>query len=278
MSELDIIRLIQSIHNESLDFIFQVITMLGESATILMIILSIYWSFNKKVGEYVAYSFLTSALLNNIIKNIIRAPRPINEEGIRSLRIHTATGYSFPSGHSQGAASTYWAFAVSNRRKILKIISVIVILLVGFSRLYLGVHYPKDVIFGIIFGMITAATTHYLFQRFENKQLLYLATLLVFSVGILNPSPDFTKSLGSFMGFIMGRKFEMKYVNYDTDIAVSHRVIRIVGGGMLLLVIKVILGEFLHSQPLEIWISHVVITFIGFGLIPLSFVISHKTA
>ena len=173
MSELDIIRLIQSIHNESLDFIFQVITMLGESATILMIILSIYWSFNKKVGEYVAYSFLTSALLNNIIKNIIRAPRPINEEGIRSLRIHTATGYSFPSGHSQGAASTYWSFAVSNRRKILKIISVIVILLVGFSRLYLGVHYPKDVIFGIIFGMITAATTHYLFQRFENKQLLY---------------------------------------------------------------------------------------------------------
>lgn len=278
MSELDIIRLIQSIHNERLDLIFQVITRLGESTTILMIILSIYWSFHKKVGEYVAYSFLTSALLNNIIKNIIRAPRPINEEGIRSLRVHTATGYSFPSGHSQGAASTYWAFAVSNRRKILKIISVIVILLVGFSRLYLGVHYPKDVIFGIIFGMIIAATTHYLFQRFENKQLLYLATLLVFIVGILNPSPDFTKSLGSFMGFIMGRQFEMKYVNYDTDIAVSHRVIRIVGGGMLLFVIKVILGKFLHSQPLEIWISHVMITFIGFGLIPLSFVISHKTA
>lgn len=278
MSELDIIRLIQSIHNERLDLIFQVITRLGESTTILMIILSIYWSFHKKVGEYVAYSFLTSALLNNIIKNIIRAPRPINEEGIRSLRVHTATGYSFPSGHSQGAASTYWAFAVSNRRKILKIISVIVILLVGFSRLYLGVHYPKDVIFGIIFGMIIAATTHYLFQRFENKQLLYLATLLVFSVGILNPSPDFTKSLGSFMGFIMGRQFEMKYVNYDTDIAVSYRVIRIVGGGMLLFVIKVILGKFLHSQPLEIWISHVMITFIGFGLIPLSFVISHKTA
>lgn len=278
MSGLDIIRAIQSIHNEGLDFIFQGITMLGESVTILLIILSIYWSFNKRVGEYMAYSFLTSALLNNMIKNIVKAPRPINEEGIRSLRVHTATGYSFPSGHSQGGASTYWSFAISNRKKTLKIISIIVILLVGLSRLYLGVHYPRDVIFGIIFGMITAVITHYLFQRFENKQLLYLVTLLVFSVGILNPSADFTKSLGSFIGFVMGRKFEMKYVNYETEISLGRRVIRIVGGGVLLLVIKLILGEFLSTQALEIWISHVIITFIGFGIIPLSFVISHKTA
>ena len=105
--ELNIIRAIQSIANPFLDGLFQFITMFGEEAILIPLIAVIYWSFNKKMAEYIAYASLTSVLVNGAIKDIFKAKRPIGEPGIRSLRVETATGYSFPSGHTQGTAS-FW--------------------------------------------------------------------------------------------------------------------------------------------------------------------------
>ena len=93
--ELDILRFIQSFHTPFLDQLFEMITILGESSLIISIILGIYWCIDKTSGEYVAYSLFSSLMLNNTVKNIVKAKRPIGEEGIRSLRVHTATGYSF---------------------------------------------------------------------------------------------------------------------------------------------------------------------------------------
>ena len=91
--ELEILRHIQSIANPFLDFLFQLITICGEQIIIITVIAIIYWSLDKRFGEYIAYSLLTSVLLNNTIKDIFKMKRPIGEEGIRSLREKTATGY-----------------------------------------------------------------------------------------------------------------------------------------------------------------------------------------
>ena len=99
--ELNIIRAIQSIANPFLDGLFQFITMFGEEAILIPLIAVIYWAFNKRMGEFIAYASLTSVLVNGAIKDIFKAKRPIGEPGIRSLRVETATGYSFPSGHTQ---------------------------------------------------------------------------------------------------------------------------------------------------------------------------------
>ena len=103
--ELEILRSIQSIANPFLDILFQLITMCGEQIVLISIIAVIYWALDKKFGEYIAYSVLTSVLLNNTIKDIFKMKRPIGEKGIRTLREQTATGYSFPSGHTQSASS-----------------------------------------------------------------------------------------------------------------------------------------------------------------------------
>lgn len=268
MNELDIIRIIQSIHNEFLDGMFQFITSLGESTIILIFILSLYWSVNKKMGEYIAYSFFTSGLLNNSLKNFFKAPRPIGEEGIRSIRVHTATGYSFPSGHSQGAASTYSAFAIFNKKKIINLGVVILISFIGISRLYLGVHYPKDVIVGLILGTLTAAITYFLFNKIENHQLLYLMTLMIFIPGLFNPSMDLTKSMGSFIGFCFGTLVEVKKIKFSTDIKLIQKIIRTFFGAMVLLILKTILP---NDENLSIFLSNTVLTFIGFGIVPFSF-------
>ena len=163
--ELEILRHIQSISNPFFDFLFQLITICGEQIVLIVIISIIYWALDKKFGEYIAYSVLTSVLVNNAIKDIFKLKRPIGEEGIRTLREETATGYSFPSGHTQGAASFYGSMAIYMKKKAMYIIATIMIVLIGFSRLYLGVHYPKDVIVGAILGVLTAWICYKLYIR-----------------------------------------------------------------------------------------------------------------
>ena len=169
--ELEILRHIQSIANPFFDFIFQIITICGEQVVLISIISIIYWTLDKKFGEYIAYAVLTSVLLNNTIKDIFKMKRPIGEEGIRTLREQTATGYSFPSGHTQSASSFYGAMAIYLKKRVMYIIATVMIILVGFSRLYLGVHYPKDVIVGGILGVLTSLVCYKLYNRFENKML-----------------------------------------------------------------------------------------------------------
>ena len=117
--ELNIIRAIQSIANPFLDGLFQFITMFGEEAILIPLIAVIYWAFNKRMGEFIAYASLTSVLVNGAIKDIFKAKRPIGEPGIRSLRVETATGYSFPSGHTQGTASFWSAIAIYLKKNYL---------------------------------------------------------------------------------------------------------------------------------------------------------------
>ena len=178
--ELEIIRTIQSISNLFFDVLFQIFTMFGEELILISIITTIYWAYDKKFGEYIAYSSLTSLLFNNALKDIFKMKRPIGEEGIRTLRAETATGYSFPSGHSQGAASFYGSIAIYFKKRIIYILATIIIFLVGISRLYLGVHYPKDVLVGIALGLLISIISYKLFRTVNNRNLLYIITFICF--------------------------------------------------------------------------------------------------
>lgn len=178
--ELEILRNIQSIANPFLDILFQLITICGEQMVLVLIISIIYWVKDKKFGEYIAYAVLTSVLVNCVVKDIFKFKRPIGEEGIRTLREKTATGYSFPSGHTQGAGSFYGAMAIYIKKKVMYIIAIIMIILIGFSRLYLGVHYPKDVIVGGILGVLISYICYNIYNKYENKIMVYTITFIIF--------------------------------------------------------------------------------------------------
>ena len=91
---------------------------------------------------------------NKGIKEFVKAPRPIGTEGLKSLRVSTATGYSFPSGHTQTATTFWTSLMIIFRKKWVNILGIVMILGVGLSRLYVGVHYPTDVIAGVIMGIL----------------------------------------------------------------------------------------------------------------------------
>ncbi len=122
----------------------------------LAIMCMIYWSIDRKAGKRFLLGFNLGILMNGLLKLTFCVYRP----WIRDSRVLpygdsklTATGYSFPSGHSTWATSTaghigYWLN--KNKQKLLSIICFIVVVLVLFSRNYLGVHTPQDVIVGFI--------------------------------------------------------------------------------------------------------------------------------
>lgn len=270
--ELEILRHIQSIANPFFDFLFQLITMCGEQIVLISIISIIYWALDKKFGEYIAYSVLTSVLLNNAVKDIFKMKRPIGEEGIRTLREKTATGYSFPSGHTQSSASFYGAMAIYLKKKAMYIIATIMIISIGFSRLYLGVHYPKDVIVGGILGVLTSLICYKLYNRFENKMLLYVITFIVFIPALtFAHSADFIKGMGTYLGFVIGMYIEKKYVNFSIEGSTTVKVIRVLLGILILLVLQVGLKAIFPSETIFSFIRYALISFVGIGIYPMIF-------
>lgn len=270
--ELEILRHIQSIANPFFDFLFQLITMCGEQIVLISIISIIYWALDKKFGEYIAYSVLTSVLLNNAVKDIFKMKRPIGEEGIRTLREKTATGYSFPSGHTQSSASFYGAMAIYLKKKAMYIIATIMIILIGFSRLYLGVHYPKDVIVGGILGVLTSLICYKLYNRFEDKMLLYVITFIVFIPALIFAhSADFIKGMGTYLGFVIGMYIEKKYVNFSIEGSTTVKVIRVLLGISILLVLQVGLKAIFPSETIFSFIRYALISFVGIGIYPMIF-------
>ena len=270
--ELNIIRAIQSIANPFLDGLFQFITMFGEEAILIPLIAVIYWAFNKKMGEYIAYASLTSVLVNGAIKDIFKAKRPIGEPGIRSLKVETATGYSFPSGHTQGTASFWGAIAIYLKKNYMYGISGLIIVLVAISRLYLGVHYPKDVLFGAIFGILTSFITYKLFNKVNNKIALYFGTFIIFMPALLYAhSADFIKGMGTFLGFALGIYVEKKYVNFSVEGKSINKILRVVIGLAILILLKVGLKAVFPNKLVFHFLRYFIIVFFGIGLYPAIF-------
>ena len=270
--ELNIIRAIQSIANPFLDGLFQFITMFGEEAILIPLIAVIYWAFNKKMGEYIAYASLTSVLVNGAIKDIFKAKRPIGEPGIRSLKVETATGYSFPSGHTQGTASFWGAIAIYLKKNYMYGISALIIILVAISRLYLGVHYPKDVLFGAIFGILTSFITYKLFNKVNNKTALYFITFIIFIPALLYAhSADFIKGMGTFLGFALGIYVEKKYVNFSVEGKSANKILRVVIGLAILILLKVGLKAVFPNKLVFHFLRYFIIVFFGIGLYPAIF-------
>ncbi len=161
----------ESVRNPILDNIMIFITSLGNggmiwiAATIVLLIPKK----TRKAGIMSAVALLGSLIINNnIVKNIVQRPRPFVTFTDLQIIIPTPSEFSFPSGHT---SSSFAAAAVFYRHlpKKLGLPAVILAGLIGFSRLYVGVHYPTDVIAGVLMGILLSYLAEYLVNLFVKK-------------------------------------------------------------------------------------------------------------
>ncbi len=260
------------------DFV-QKMTFLGEMNTVMVIMAVIYWAVSKELGVYLLMGWSGNRLVNGMLKVTVCAYRP----WIRDSRIIpygnsmiTATGYSFPSGHTMNAATAYGGLTVRKDMPVaLRIMMVIIVMFVAFSRLFLGVHTPQDVLVGIAAGMfvmwLTFQVMHWIGSHPEKDRLVMLigivlaAGLAVYAAVKTYPvdydangkllvdgakmANDTFKGVGWCAAFLVGWFLERRYVGFSTEVSIPEKLTRIAIGVIIYYAVSLIL-----APEIRIWI------------------------
>lgn len=168
--DLKIIGLIQSLENKYLSVFYQMITNIADTyQSIIITVLFVIFLYIKKYNKEALFLAITMSICGiamPLLKNIFRRERP------NFYRLIEISGYSFPSGHTTAATTMYLTLAIivlSNMNKLNKYfvfgIAVIGIIIIGTSRIYLGVHYPTDVMAGICIGISIVSIVYSLYYN-----------------------------------------------------------------------------------------------------------------
>jgi len=165
------------------------LSFLGTLEFFLLIMPILYWSIDAALGLRIGIILIVSASTNSILKLVFHTPRPFwYSREVSAYAFEESFG--LPSGHAQNSAAVLGLLAASLKRRWVWVVSLILIFLIGISRLYLAVHFPQDVIAGWIVGFILV----WIFLRLEKPVIGWLAkrnltrrisAALVFSLGIL---------------------------------------------------------------------------------------------
>ncbi|MBC7240943.1 MAG: phosphatase PAP2 family protein [Anaerolineae bacterium] len=147
----EVILWIQGFRTPWLDVLFKALSGLGTTYAYLALLPLVYWCFDRLAGIGLAYVVLLSGWLNAGLKALFAIPRPSDP---RIMRLEEIGDPSFPSGHAQNAMAVWGYLAGRARRAGFWVLAVLLILGIGFSRLYLGVHYPQDVLAGYLVGAL----------------------------------------------------------------------------------------------------------------------------
>lgn len=204
---IHIIEQIQSIRFPLLDSIFKVITLLGNEEFYLIFFPILFWSLDIKLGYKLGLIFLFSAYLNQSLKELFAQPRPVELQA--GLNLIEADGYGLPSGHAQMAMVIWGGLAVIIKRSWFRLIAALLILLIGLSRIYLGVHFPTDVFAGWLLGALILALVLLLrrpIARIKLKPLPLVIgiNLLTAAVMVFQNSSVITSLIAAFWGFTLG--------------------------------------------------------------------------
>lgn len=233
---LEMLRSLEGIRSPILDFIIQTVTRFGEELIIFGVICVLYWCINKDAAYKLGLIFFASGITVQGLKVSFRVERPFVLDNTLSpvpSAIEAATGYSFPSGHTQGATSLYGYFAYTVKRKWLKVLFVLAFVAVAFSRMYLGVH----TIFDVTVAMAVTLAAVILINKFYTlfacgkydvivasllagvSVLLCVYSFILAKTGYVDASQinDCFKSGGAGVGFALGFYLERKYLRFEVS-------------------------------------------------------------
>jgi len=254
-------------------------TFLGHENFFFLVLPLIYWSMDAGVGLRVAFILSTSNYLNAIVKVVFAAPRPYwVSPGVEPFSVESTFG--IPSGHAQNSAAIWGMMAAGVNRRWAWVAAFALAFVIGFSRIYLGMHFVQDVVLGWLMGLAILflflrfwdPVVAWLEQRSFAKQLMlaFVTSLLMIAVGVLSrvplsayvfpaewttnalragPVPDpasiegiFT-SAGSLFGLAAGAAWIASRGGYRASGPVEKRALRYVIGLMGIMVLWFGLGQ-----------------------------------
>ena len=263
---MEFLYFLEGLRNPVLDFIFSLITHLGEETLFLVIAIFIFWCVDKRGGYYVLMTGLIGTVVNQWLKIVCRVPRPWvlgADKGFKAVdsAFAEAGGYSFPSGHTQNIAGTFGSIGAFFGRKWVRVSAIVIIVLVAFSRMYLGVHTPADVVVSLLVALALVLVLYPVFTNEErfNKYMPYVVgvsvalTLAYFIFVNLLPAENYAADvtvgpdgtihdplasalkngatlLGCMLGLLVVYPVDRFVIRFDTRANWYSQLIKLIGG------------------------------------------------
>lgn len=266
MADLSFITWVQQFSSPLLDSVFRWITLLGDQEYYMVVIPLVYWIWSKEFGIRFTVVFLISIYMNTAIKYNYTAERPD-----LAVRLIEEDGFSFPSGHAQGNTAFWGYIAREVNRKWAYIAATILIVLVAFSRVYLGVHFPLDVIAGVLIGLLILVGFEFLQRRYSlelSDKAYYLVTGGAVLLLFLNQSFGLAPVvLGYCLAALWGYRLEKRLIDFDVKAAGWQHVIKaVVGLGVLFALRRLTSALFIGLPGIteEQELMHSVMTFLRY--------------
>lgn len=257
---MSLLYLLEDIRIPVLNEFMLMITRFGEETAFLVIALVLFWCLDKYVGYYTLSVGFIGTIANQFLKLLFRIPRPwVLDENFTILEQarEAASGYSFPSGHTQSAVGTFGSIAYTTKNRAIRIIAIAIAALVAFSRMYVGVHTPLDVGVSVVIGVILVIALRPLVLGQTRKYMPYLfAGMLLLAIGFLcfvelYPFPanidehnyqsgieNAYTLLGALLGMLTVYIADEKWLNFPTRAIWWAQILKVVIGLGLVLIVK----------------------------------------
>ncbi len=260
---------LETIRIPVLNEIMLAVTQLGDESAFLVIALIMFWCVDKRRGYYLLSVGFAGTIINQFMKLWFRIPRPwVLDEKFTILEQarEAASGYSFPSGHTQSAVGTFGSIAYTTKNKALRIACIVIAVLVPFSRMYIGVHTPLDVLTAAAIAVALIVLLRPVVLGSDGKYIPHLlAGMTALAVGYvlfveIYPFPadiDLTNLasgtenaytlLGAIFGMIVVYIVDTKWLNFRTKGVWWTQILKVAGGLVLVLAVKSGTKEILNS-------------------------------
>ncbi|MBR2861001.1 MAG: phosphatase PAP2 family protein [Clostridia bacterium] len=294
---MDVLYFFEGIRTDFGNAFFSAITTLGEETAFIVIGLIFLWCINKKQGYYLLSVGILGTIINQFLKIVFCIPRPwvldknfTVVEGAKKM----ATGYSFPSGHTQVGVGLFAGIGMFLKNKWAKIGCVILCVLVPVSRMYLGVHTPLDVGVSIIVALALSLLLYpvahsknenWLSILFGAVVLLQLASLLFMNffpfsqavdpAEIAHSRENASKMFGCAVGLLTCYELDRRKLKYCISAPVWAQILKVALGLIPILAIKALLKEPLYvlfvNENVADFVRYLLIALFAGGVWPCTF-------
>ncbi len=279
---MSFLYLLEEIRNPVLDFLFSIVTLCGEETVFMAIGMIVFWCVSKQKGYYLLSVGFVGTVINQFLKITFRIPRPWVKDPnftiVESAR-EAASGYSFPSGHTQTSVGLFGGLALKFKHRAIRITSIALCVLVPLSRMYLGVHTPLDVGVSVVIALILIFVLSPIFEKAEKSSkvmyaLLFSLTGIMLAYLLFMSFWQFPEEVmhvdnvhnyisavknaytltGCMLGFLVVYTVDLKWIRFDTKAVWWVQIIKIVGGLALVLAVKELMRAPLEALlPANTW-------------------------